>query len=80
MIKGTTGQRQDPSTAARLTSTPSPSTSSATGAFARSPRQGGQSRRRDGELEPAAPSTALDMRTMCGSRTDGWSLPCVMSD
>jgi hypothetical protein len=20
------------------------------------------------------------MRTMCGSRTGGWSLPCVMSD
>jgi hypothetical protein len=20
------------------------------------------------------------VRTMCGSRTDGWSLPCVMSD
>jgi hypothetical protein len=22
----------------------------------------------------------LDVRTMCGSRTGGWSLPCVMSD
>jgi hypothetical protein len=21
-----------------------------------------------------------DVRTMCGSRTGGWSLPCVMSD
>jgi hypothetical protein len=21
-----------------------------------------------------------DLRTMCGSRTGGWSLPCVMSD
>jgi hypothetical protein len=21
-----------------------------------------------------------EMRTMCGSRTGGWSLPCVMSD
>jgi hypothetical protein len=24
--------------------------------------------------------SALTMRTMCGSRTGGWSLPCVMSD
>jgi hypothetical protein len=23
---------------------------------------------------------SLDVRTMCGSRTGGWSLPCVMSD
>jgi hypothetical protein len=22
----------------------------------------------------------VDVRTMCGSRTSGWSLPCVMSD
>jgi hypothetical protein len=22
----------------------------------------------------------LTLRTMCGSRTGGWSLPCVMSD
>jgi hypothetical protein len=26
---------------------------------------------------PRKPNT---MRTMCGSRTGGWSLPCVMSD
>jgi hypothetical protein len=24
--------------------------------------------------------SATKMRTMCGSRTGGWSLPCVMSD
>jgi hypothetical protein len=24
--------------------------------------------------------TFEDLRTMCGSRTSGWSLPCVMSD
>jgi hypothetical protein len=24
--------------------------------------------------------TAAPVRTMCGSRTGGWSLPCVMSD
>jgi hypothetical protein len=23
---------------------------------------------------------SVKVRTMCGSRTDGWSLPCVMSD
>jgi hypothetical protein len=35
----------------------------------------------------ASPPSVLDfaiccsqMRTMCGSRTGGWSLPCVMSD
>jgi hypothetical protein len=22
----------------------------------------------------------IELRTMCGSRTGGWSLPCVMSD
>jgi hypothetical protein len=26
------------------------------------------------------PASVLFVRTMCGSRTDGWSLPCVMSD
>jgi hypothetical protein len=25
-------------------------------------------------------SCGLNLRTMCGSRTGGWSLPCVMSD
>jgi hypothetical protein len=25
-------------------------------------------------------SDRADLRTMCGSRTGGWSLPCVMSD
>jgi hypothetical protein len=25
-------------------------------------------------------NTASNMRTMCGSRTGGWLLPCVMSD
>jgi hypothetical protein len=27
-----------------------------------------------------ATSQSLSLRTMCGSRTGGWSLPCVMSD
>jgi hypothetical protein len=27
-----------------------------------------------------ADGKGLGMRTMCGSRTGGWSLPCVMSD
>jgi hypothetical protein len=26
------------------------------------------------------PKTIAEMRTMCGSRTGGWLLPCVMSD
>jgi hypothetical protein len=26
------------------------------------------------------PEAKLPVRTMCGSRTGGWSLPCVMSD
>jgi hypothetical protein len=25
-------------------------------------------------------SATSKLRTMCGSRTGGWSLPCVMSD
>jgi hypothetical protein len=27
-----------------------------------------------------APESSAAVRTMCGSRTGGWSLPCVMSD
>jgi hypothetical protein len=42
-------------------------------ATSRSPADNGCNRTR-GEL-PQNP-----MRTMCGSRTGGWSLPCVMSD
>jgi hypothetical protein len=31
--------------------------------------------------EPAATQAKEEaLRTMCGSRTSGWSLPCVMSD
>jgi hypothetical protein len=32
-----------------------------------------------GSTEPAA-AIAEEVRTMCGSRTGGWSLRCVMSD
>jgi hypothetical protein len=32
------------------------------------------------DAEQKAKDAASDLRTMCGSRTDGWSLPCVMSD
>jgi hypothetical protein len=35
------------------------------------------------ERSPSTPEldhTRAWVRTMCGSRTDGWSLPCVMSD
>jgi hypothetical protein len=28
----------------------------------------------------ASACRAAHLRTMCGSRTGGWSLPCVMSD
>jgi hypothetical protein len=28
----------------------------------------------------ACPRVPPHVRTMCGSRTGGWSLPCVMSD
>jgi hypothetical protein len=32
-------------------------------------------------MTPNDPRTEASMlRTMCGSRTGGWSLPCVMSD
>jgi hypothetical protein len=34
---------------------------------------------RDLGRRPPADSNEL-LRTMCGSRTGGWSLPCVMSD
>jgi hypothetical protein len=36
-----------------------------------------------GQLGPAGPGPFRPgsvVRTMCGSRTGGWSLPCVMSD
>jgi hypothetical protein len=35
--------------------------------------------RRDGQLASTACEPRV-VRTMCGSRTGGWSLPCVMSD
>jgi hypothetical protein len=31
-------------------------------------------------LRDIHPSVCGHLRTMCGSRTGGWSLPCVMSD
>jgi hypothetical protein len=32
------------------------------------------------QLEEMEVGTKNTVRTMCGSRTGGWSLPCVMSD
>jgi hypothetical protein len=32
------------------------------------------------DLEHVTRVVGGDVRTMCGSRTGGWSLPCVMSD
>jgi hypothetical protein len=32
------------------------------------------------ELEELVSFGDIKVRTMCGSRTGGWSLPCVMSD
>jgi hypothetical protein len=31
-------------------------------------------------LHSSRPRINARMRTMCGSKTGGWSLPCVMSD
>jgi hypothetical protein len=33
-----------------------------------------------GSADPTRQVTLEQVRTMCGSRTGGWSLPCVMSD
>jgi hypothetical protein len=33
-----------------------------------------------GVVAAADVATAAPLRTMCGSRTGGWSLPCVMSN
>jgi hypothetical protein len=33
-----------------------------------------------GGLETSGAQVPPSLRTMCGSRTGGWSLPCVMSD
>jgi hypothetical protein len=33
-----------------------------------------------GGRSPPPQATTTALRTMCGSRTGGWSLPCVMSD
>jgi hypothetical protein len=51
-------RRRNPPPAVRSVSTPSPLTSPATGASARSLRRGGRSRQRGGGMEPTAPPTA----------------------
>jgi hypothetical protein len=32
------------------------------------------------EMKVKSKESGGELRTMCGSRTGGWSLPCVMSD
>jgi hypothetical protein len=60
MTEDAAGRRQNPPPAARSALTPSLSTSPATGASAGSLSWGGQSHRRVGRLEPAAPPTASE--------------------
>jgi hypothetical protein len=43
-------------------------------------RQEDQAREAEVEGEVVSRREAPRLMTMCGSRTGGWSLPCVMSD